>query len=386
MDTPSTSSQIAAAPNHRVRNLLRTIIILAFAGLFVAGALSVGKLFKYELPCGPSHGCDIVNSHPSSRWFGIPVAYFGFGGYLLILGLALARSGMTAVKARPVALAGYVVSGFGALASVILQIYSFTEIKATCLWCLTSAALMLLLLFFHALEYSDRTSDDVPEGKGDFALAGALALVVLVSLAGFTMNLKKAAVVSEPVHEIAEYPLVPKDAHMYGDAASPVTIVEFADLMCPHCQQDSPQVKQFVGSHPGRLRIVYRNFPLQMHPMSTLSAAVGEAAADVSTEMYWKYIDAIMATGKNMQTPDEVWDVAKSVGLDPDKVKADLKNESGPAMKRLTNDVNTANALGISTTPTFIVQVKGMETKAYSFSALMEALQKGDYKRLVEGS
>lgn len=370
------------AQNSRVRLFLRIILGLAFAGLFVAGALSVSKIWDLGLPCGAAHGCDLVNSHPSSKWFGIPVAYIGFLGYVLITGLAVARSAATPEKARPLALGGYLLSAFGALTSVALQIYSLTVIQATCLWCLTSAALMVLLLVFHALEYGDRVSEDVPTGRGEFVLVSGLAVVVALGLVGFTMNLKKSSyrapqLVSKSALEKTE--LVPKDAHVFGDKDSPVTIVEFADLMCPMCQQNSPKVKEFVAKNPGKVRLVYRNFPLSMHKMGSLAAAVGEAAADEGK--FWEYAIAIMATGENMQTSDRVFEIAQSVGLDTAKIKKTLADENSPAMERLTRDINAADTLGITMTPTFLVQAKGVDTQAYSYASMMDAFENGPYKK-----
>ena len=369
----------------RVRLFLRFIIALACAGLFVAGALSVSKLFTLGLPCGGTHGCDVVNNHASSRWFGVPVAYIGFFGYLAILALAAVRAGMPPLRARGVALVGYLVSAFGALTSVCLQIYSLTVIHATCLWCLASAAIMVMLLVFHALEYGDRVTEDVPEGKGEFLLVTGGVVLAAILLVGFRMSLSKAGASSQPVSEavIAKTPLVPADAHIYGDKDAPVTIIEFADLMCPTCQQVSPKVKEYVAKRFGKVRFVYRNFPLSMHPMGMLSAAVGEAAAEDGK--FWEYMSAIMATGENMETPERVFEVAQSVGLDPEKLKKRLADENGPPTKRLTRDISAANALGVHQTPTFLVQVKGMETQAYSYTSLMDEMQNGRYAKLVEG-
>ena len=367
----------------RVHLFLKAIVVLAFAGLFVAGALSASKIWNLGLPCGAAHGCDLVNNHPSSRWFGVPVAYVGFLGYLLIAGLALLRSGMEAAKARPFALAGYVVSGFGALASVGLQIYSFAVIQATCLWCLTSAALMLLLVFCHALEFSERTSEEVPKGRGEFVLASVLLMAVAVGLFGFTSSLRKAGYMKQVVQEVKQFPLVPKDAHVYGDPSSPVTIVEFADLMCPSCQRVSPEVKKFVSDHPGKVRLVYRSFPLSMHPMGSLSAAVAEASSEDGR--FWDFAEAAMATHKNLEKPEEVWAIVQKLGLNETKIRERLADVNGPAMTRLTAGISAANALGVHVTPTFLVQASGKETQAFSFTALMDELQNGEYKSLVEG-
>ena len=371
----------------RVRLFLRAILVLAFAGLFVAGSLSITKLLHLELPCGASHGCDIVNSHPSSRWFGVPVAYIGFFGYLLIAVLALLRAPLSPERARPLALSGYLISAFGALTSVALQIYSLTVIQATCLWCLTSAALMVLLLIFHALEYGDRVSEEVSQAKGETTLGGILGALVLVGLIGMGISLRRAAYQPPAIvsaDQLAKAELIPKDAHTFGDPSSPITVVEFADLMCPSCQRDSPQLKEFIMKHPGKIRMIYRHYPIeQLHPLGAVAAAISEVAADQGK--FWDFTVAIMATNENIKDVDKIWDIAKGVGLDEEKVKARLNNENDPALARLLRDKNAANALGISSTPTFIVKADGIDTQAYGFPGLMDALQNGPYKRLIEG-
>lgn len=378
--TPSfpSSAEVVAVPSSRVRNFLRAILALSFVGLFVAGALSVTKLLHLGLPCGVAHGCDKVNNHPSAYWFGVPVAYVGFGGYALIAALAVARAGMGPARAKPLALAGYLLSAFGALTSVALQIYSLTVIQATCRWCLTSAALMVALLVLHALEYGDRVSEDVPAGTGEFKLASGLAALSALALTGFTMSLHTAnylAPIAVNPEVLQKTPLVPDDAHIYGQKDSPITVVEFADLMCPVCQQDSPKVKEFVTSHPGKVRLVYRSWPIpQLHPMGMVAAAMAEAAADQGK--FWDFATAVMATGENMQTPDRVFDTAKAAGVDVDKAKAIMNDEKSPAMLRLTRDVDAADALGITMTPTFLLQVKGMPTEAYGYAPLMDELRK----------
>ena len=373
------------AENSRVRRFLQVILILTFGGLFVAGSLSISKIWNLGLPCGAAHGCDVVNNHPSSRWFGVPVAYIGFFGYALLAFLAIGRTMVDAASARKLALVGYLVSAFGALTSVGLQIYSLTVIQATCRWCLASAAIMVLLLVFHALEYGDRVGEDVPAGKGEFALVSGLAVLAALGLVGFRMSLKNATYMAVPVAEsvVQKVDLVPAGAHIFGDKDSPITIVEFADLMCPVCQQSSPKVKEFVLKHLGKVRLVYRHFPLPMHPMGVLAAGVAEAAADEGK--FWDFAVAVMATGENMATPERVFEIATSVGLDEKKLRAKLDDEKGAPTVRLNRDVNAAGALGLSMTPTFLVQVNGKDTQAYSYQTMMDEMEHGRYSKVVEG-
>src|SRR6266567_2379209 len=59
--------------------------LVAFGGLFAAGMLSAGHILKLPVPCGRSSGCVAVASDPSSRFAGIPIAFFGVVAYVAIL-------------------------------------------------------------------------------------------------------------------------------------------------------------------------------------------------------------------------------------------------------------------------------------------------------------
>jgi uncharacterized membrane protein len=60
-------------------------LLVAFGELFAAGVLSAGHFLKLPVPCGSSSGCVAVSSDPSSRFAGIPIAFFGVGAYIAIL-------------------------------------------------------------------------------------------------------------------------------------------------------------------------------------------------------------------------------------------------------------------------------------------------------------
>src|SRR5213592_761826 len=65
--------------------LLVAMLFVAFGGLFAAGVLSAGHILKLPVPCGSSNGCVAVASDPSSRFTGIPIAFFGVVAYIVIL-------------------------------------------------------------------------------------------------------------------------------------------------------------------------------------------------------------------------------------------------------------------------------------------------------------
>src|ERR1700682_1114455 len=80
--------------------------------------------------------------------------------------------------------------------------------------------------------------------------------------------------------------------HILGASHAPVTVVEYGDFECPNCKQAAPAVKLLLERFPGRVRLVYRHFPLeQVHPHALHAALAAEAAA--GQEKFWPMHDLL---------------------------------------------------------------------------------------------
>src|SRR5438105_11520846 len=72
----------------------------------------------------------------------------------------------------------------------------------------------------------------------------------------------------------------PRD-HNLGASHAPVTVVEYGDFECPNCKQAAPAVKLILERFAGRIRLVWRHFPLEeVHPHALLAAEAAEAAGE----------------------------------------------------------------------------------------------------------
>lgn len=115
---------------------------LAVAGLVVAGYLTYVETQPVEAICGPVGDCNAVQSSPYARFLGIPVGVIGLAGYVAILAAWLwGRSGDATARAI---LLGMTV--IGVVASIYLTYLELFVIEAVCMWCLTSAAIMMGLM------------------------------------------------------------------------------------------------------------------------------------------------------------------------------------------------------------------------------------------------
>jgi uncharacterized membrane protein len=124
------------------------VAMIILAGLGVAAYLSFVEVTQSEAICGPVGDCNTVQQSPYARLFGlIPIGILGVYGYAALgLGWMLRGRGSPAASAV-VAIGLWLVALVGTLFSIYLTVLEPFVIGATCMWCVTSAVLMTLLLW-----------------------------------------------------------------------------------------------------------------------------------------------------------------------------------------------------------------------------------------------
>lgn len=366
--------------------LNRILLVLAFIGLFVAGALSLEKVLNISLPCGNNTGCDIVASDPSSSLFHIPVAYIGFLGYIAMAGLAIARTMRTPYDKRLISF-GLIAAAIGTLFSGYLQYQSFFRIHAVCPYCLTSAITMLATLAVYVLLWKEVEANPLPEsemGKLDLWLVAGTPFAIVLTLGVMSGLQPTNKGLDKGKIEKNETSLVPANPNVSGHADAPITIVEFADLCCHSCQETEPKIQQFAEENPRTVRVVFREFPLKMHPLGSTAAAMAEYAAEKGR--FWDFAISVMGLMRQPDSVQELLDIAKSVGLDPADMQKRLSDKNDPVFDRVTRDMNVGHALGINSTPTFIILAKGIEPVSAGPAEIIDKLGKPPYKKILLGS
>lgn len=144
--------------------------------------------------------------------------------------------------------------------------------------------------------------------------------------------------------------LVPADAHVLGDPAAPVTIVEFGDLECPYCAAAAPVLRQVVESSGGGVRLVFRHFPLfEIHPHALSAALAVEAAA--AQGRFWEMQAALFAHQDQLGEAG-LAERAEELGLDGASVVGDAAQQYAAPVQR---DYADALAVGVQGTPTLFV-------------------------------
>lgn len=146
---------------------------------------------------------------------------------------------------------------------------------------------------------------------------------------------------------------------MLGSPSAAVTIEEFADYQCPTCATVHGKMKEINSLYSGRIKFIYRSFPLtQIHKNSYDAALAAEAAGQQGK--YWAMQDQLFTNQQAWSNSTEVRkifdDYAQKIGLDVTKFQTDMV--ALPTKTRVDNDLQRGRALNITGTPTVYINGK----------------------------
>ncbi|MEZ5305973.1 MAG: thioredoxin domain-containing protein [Pyrinomonadaceae bacterium] len=166
-------------------------------------------------------------------------------------------------------------------------------------------------------------------------------------------------------------------ANSMGPEDAKVVVEEFADFQCPTCGVVNPIMKEVVGSFNGRIKFIFRNYPLVQIHQHAYDAATASEAAGVQGK-YWQMQEMIFKnqpTWSSKPTARPTFkEYAQQLGLDVEKFESD--SLSLVTKTRVDNDIARGRALGISSTPTVLINGKPVpfeQLKVDSLKSLIEA-------------
>ena len=135
-------------------------------------------------------------------------------------------------------------------------------------------------------------------------------------------------------------------APVHGSADAPVTLVEFFDYGCPACVQMKPVVDQVAKENQGKLKVVYKMYPLvKVHPDSMYAAQVAMAA---HAQGKFEPMHDLIFEKFGAHKKDDLKKYAEQVGLDMSKFDADV----AAAEAKVKADMQEGEEAGVDHTPT----------------------------------
>jgi protein-disulfide isomerase len=139
-----------------------------------------------------------------------------------------------------------------------------------------------------------------------------------------------------------------------GSKDAPVTIVEFSDFQCPFCKTATTTIKQVLDKYPGKVRLVFRDYPLvSLHPQAPKAHEAARCAADQAK--FWEYHDVLFERSPKLSVP-ELKRYAQDLKLDATAFAQCL--DSGKYTAEVDKDFQEGASLGLTGTPSFFINGK----------------------------
>jgi len=151
----------------------------------------------------------------------------------------------------------------------------------------------------------------------------------------------------------------PEKDYAVGPEGAPVTLVEFSDFECPYCRDASAELKRVFDRYPGKVRIVFRNYPLDtscnrylerpVHLYACRAAKMARCAG--AQDRFWEMHDAIFRIPEmSLGALDAL---AENLNLSADAFSACMIDEA--PMVAVRADIDEGKRLGVEGTPTVFV-------------------------------
>lgn len=195
---------------------------------------------------------------------------------------------------------------------------------------------------------------------GASSTAGTVQAVreaISTSLANASLNGSGNDLALQPSPAPTEDPNVRYAVDVTGSPAlgpdnAPVTIIEFSDFECPYCERFFVQTEAvLLKKYEGKIRLVYRNFPLvSIHP-NAMGAAIAAACAHEQGK-FWEYHDLLFQNQDQLTKPDLI---AHSKRLSLDTTVFQTCLDSSQSAQKVQNDMQAALDLHLGGTPAFFI-------------------------------
>jgi protein-disulfide isomerase len=141
--------------------------------------------------------------------------------------------------------------------------------------------------------------------------------------------------------------------YIKGNPSAPVTIVEFSDFQCPFCVKFYNETyKQIEDNYikTGKVKFVYRDFPLSGHQYAEGAAVAAECAG--LQDKYYQMYTLLFVDGVS-GNKNQYIEYAKTIGIDETKFKECINSKI--TYPEIQQDYKDGLALGITSTPSYFI-------------------------------
>jgi uncharacterized membrane protein len=356
---------------------LALALALAQAGFFFSAYLFYSHYrlhtdIAYSSFCAISKAinCDTVSQSPYSLFLGLPVSAWGAAGYLGLSLLLLATGTSSAGKQRGWSLAMLSVSGFSA-SSLFLAGVSTFAIGSYCLVCIGTYAVNLLLLFFTWLvrrrlnvgPFAAALKEDVRFllKTSRFGRSAAAAFFCLFAIFWWSVPAYWETRRDLPAPGLFKSGLTDHGLPWIGAENPALEILEFADYQCFQCRKMHYFLRQFVATHPDKIRLIHCHYPMDhevnfivKEPCHVGSGKLALLAIHAKFKgKFWQMNDLLYRAAGSGRDVD-LQAVAAELGLERQELSAALEH---PDYKKILGfEIRHGMKLKVLGTPSYLIE------------------------------
>jgi protein-disulfide isomerase len=152
----------------------------------------------------------------------------------------------------------------------------------------------------------------------------------------------------------AEIPIGEHDA-AWGDPNAPCTIVMFQDIECPFCRRSWNTMNELEKQYGGRIRFVYKHFPLPFHDEAMPSARVAQAVFELRGAAAFRNFISNAFEARGELNDEHLRQMAVSTGVAASALNQVLLDQKSAAWRKLDDDAVLARVLSVEGTPHFFI-------------------------------
>jgi protein-disulfide isomerase len=162
---------------------------------------------------------------------------------------------------------------------------------------------------------------------------------------------------------------VTQKEHSQGKSDAPITLIEYGDYQCSDCGRAYAVIKQLQEHFGDEMRFVFRNFPLDSHPLAKPAAEAAEFANEHGK--FWEMHDLIYENQKQLSI-ELLHQLAVNINLPIEEFKSAIEQKKYEA--KIREDLLGGIRSGVNRTPTFFIngeRYKGSD----EFESLRSAIE-----------
>jgi protein-disulfide isomerase len=160
--------------------------------------------------------------------------------------------------------------------------------------------------------------------------------------------------------------------------------VIFGDFECPFCKRQQESLRRLETLFKGRVRMIFKHFPLTFHANARPAADAASCAA--LQGKFWEYHDLLYKNFGRLRRPD-LERAAVDAGLDVARFVADL--DAGRCAAPVDADLAEGKALGVEMTPTLYIdgiKLAGVRSLSDLRVLVGDELRPGVLEGVIEGT